>query len=317
MKISEFWEHYKKYYGGDILPLTGKPRLAASTMRGFGQIWNQHLAPHFADAMLSVYTSRMAARFLRTLTATQCKTTIKHIRSLARLIFQHAVDEEILHANPWAGVKMPKDAVDSAPTKHYTVEESENIISALREHLECQLIMALSCFLGLRPGEIVGLRWEDFSGECIHIRRAVVRGVLDTPKTQESIADIPLVDGRIKLPLMLYWKKCGQPAAGFLFHTENGNHLHDLGNIIGRIIRPTVKAAGLQWKGLYAGRRGACTNTIEATGGNYAVAQALLRHKSMTTTLNVYKKAITAEAFRAGLQQVAANGKATALVEKN
>jgi hypothetical protein len=56
------------------------------------------------------------------------------------------------------------------------------------------------------------------------------------------------------------------------------------------------------WKGLYAGRRGACTAVVEATNGNYAVAQALLRHKKMTTTLNVYKKHITPDAFKAGMK---------------
>jgi len=40
---------------------------------------------------------------------------------------------------------------------------------------------------------------------------------------------------------------------------------------------------------------------VEATNGNYAVAQALLRHKKMTTTLNVYKKQITPDAFKAGM----------------
>jgi integrase len=62
------------------------------------------------------------------------------------------------------------------------------------------------------------------------------------------------------------------------------------------------KKSGATWKGLYAGRRGACTAAIEATGGNYAVAQALLRHKTMTTTLNVYKKQITPDAFKAGMK---------------
>jgi hypothetical protein len=41
--------------------------------------------------------------------------------------------------------------------------------------------------------------------------------------------------------------------------------------------------------------------TIEATGGNHAVAQALRRspgHKSMTTTLNVYKEQITPQGSR-------------------
>jgi len=57
---------------------------------------------------------------------------------------------------------------------------------------------------------------------------------------------------------------------------------------------------------LYAGRRGTCTLIIEATGGNYTVAQALLRHKSMTTTLNLYKKQITPEAFQERTEGVAA-----------
>jgi hypothetical protein len=56
------------------------------------------------------------------------------------------------------------------------------------------------------------------------------------------------------------------------------------------------------WKGLYAGRRGACTAIIEATGGNYAVAQTVLRHKTMDTTLRVYKNQITPQALLAGME---------------
>jgi hypothetical protein len=54
---------------------------------------------------------------------------------------------------------------------------------------------------------------------------------------------------------------------------------------------------------LSVGRRGACTAVIEATGGNYAVAQALLRHKTMDTTMRVYKKQITPQGLLAGMQQ--------------
>ena len=65
----------------------------------------------------------------------------------------------------------------------------------------------------------------------------------------------------------------------------------------------TPKDSGVTWKGLYAGRRGACTAIIEATGGNYAVAQAVLRHKTMDTTLRVYKKQITPQGLLAGMKQ--------------
>jgi hypothetical protein len=74
----------------------------------------------------------------------------------------------------------------------------------------------------------------------------------------------------------------------------------DLHSLVGRIIKPHVRGkkecarcgkipavSGVEWKGLYAGRRGASTAVIEATGGNYTVAQALLRYKRMITTLNV------------------------------
>jgi integrase len=42
---------------------------------------------------------------------------------------------------------------------------------------------------------------------------------------------------------------------------------------------------------------------------DYAVAQALLRHRDMTTTLRVYKKAMTSAAFQKGMKQLEAAGK--------
>ena len=308
MSIADFWEQRYLPYCEEILPLTGKSRKRASTMQSYKQIWRQHLAAHFGKLLLHEYEPAMGKRFLRGLTGTQCKATLKHIKSLAGSLFSHAVDEELIKVNPWHDVRIPDAAIESPRTQHYTLEEAENIISALVDHVDCQLIMALSCFLGLRPGEIAGLRWEDFDSECVHIRRSVVRGHLDVPKTLESVADLPLLDPRILIPLKLWHEKCGQPKEGFLFRNADGSHLHNLNGIVGRKIRPIVKAAGLQWKGLYAGRRGAATAAVEVSSA--AVAQQLLRHKSMTTTLNIYKKAISDEAFRAGMKKLAAaNGK--------
>jgi len=116
------------------------------------------------------------------------------------------------------------------------------------------------------------------------------------------------------VPLELWRQKCGNPSEGYVFESRNGTPV-DLHNVISRCLIPHVnggrkcipcnsvpEASGVTWKGLYAGRRGACTAAIEATNGNYAVAQALLRHKSMKTTLDVYKKQITPKAFKAGMK---------------
>jgi integrase len=321
MSVVNFWEQRYLPYCEEILPLTGKPRKKPSTVRGYKQIWNQHLKSHFGNLTLQEYEPSMGTEFLQSLTSTQGKNTLKHIKALGGSIFKRAVIEKRVKINPWHDVEIPEDAIESAATKHYTLAEAEDIISALVDHVDCQLIMALSCFLGLRPGEIAALRWEDFDSSSVHIRRSVVRGNVDTPKTLESVASLPLID-QVKAPLVLWRRKCGKPTEGWVFESKNGTPI-DLHNVTSRVIIPHVegerecvqcnrvpKASGAKWKTLYAGRRGACTAVIEANNGNPAVGQALLRHKSMKTTLDVYKKAITPQAFKEGMKllEAAATG---------
>jgi integrase len=188
------------------------------------------------------------------------------------------------------------------------MEEAENLISTLVDHVDAQLVMALSCFLGLGPAEISGLQWGDVDADWIHIRRnKPSHGKVGPPKTKERMASVPIMD-HVRVPLELWRAKCE--------NTQGENWvIADLPNMINRVIKPHVigakecdrcekipKASSVAWKGLYAGRRGAITAVIEATGGNYAVAQALARHKSMTTTLDIYKKQITKQGLLAGMQ---------------
>jgi len=295
-----------------IVKLTGEPRNKPSTIRGYKQIWKQHLEAHFGKLTLQEYEPHLGTRFLQSLTGTQAKNTLKHVRACASSLFKRAVNEQRIKTNPWHGVQMPDDAIESSETQHYTLEETENIISALVDHVDCQLVMALSCLLGLRPGEIAALRWEDFDSESVNIRRSVVRGNVGTPKTPESIAPLPLID-QVRVPLELWRRKSENTKNSWVFPSRNDTPV-DLHNLIARVIKPHVegksecerchkvpKKSGVEWKTLYAGRRGACTAVIEATGGNYAVAQALLRHKSMKTTLDVYKKQITPQSFKEGM----------------
>jgi integrase len=294
MLVTEFYERHYLPYCEEILPLTGKPRKKPSTMRGYRQIFEQHLKPHFGNITLQAYEPKFGTQLLQSLTGTQRKRTLTHIRAVGSAIFKLAVVEQRIKVNPWHDVVMPDDAIESEDTEHYTMEEAEDIISALVDHADAQLVMALACFLGLGPAEIGGLQWGDVDKDWIHIRRNKYRGQITTPKTKERMAPIPII-GKVRIFLELWRAKCGDTSDGVFV-------IADLPNMVALVIKPCVKAAGLTWKGLYAGRRGACTAIIEATGGNYAVAQALLRHKKMTTTLNVYKKQITPEAFKAGMQ---------------
>jgi integrase len=280
MLVSDFWE--QRY-----LPFI-KENMKASTVTGYQQIWNQHLKAHFGEMTLRTYRTHIGSTFLLSLTKTQGRRTLNHIRSLASGIFTHAINEGRLESNPWRDVRILGKVAAPKPTTHYTLEEAEDIISALVECVDCQLIIALSFFAGLRPSEIAGLKWEDFDAEAVNIRRANVRGVVGTTKTPESVATLPLLT-QILVPLALWRQKSGDPESGWVFKNERGNP-QDLTDLVRRKIRPALLKAGLEWKGLYAGRRGAATAIIGLTGGNYAAAQELLRHKHMNTTLMFYKK---------------------------
>jgi integrase len=318
MLIADFWEQCFVPYCETPIALTGKPRKKPSTMYGYRQIWRQHLAGHFGKMTLQEYEPGMGTQFLESLTGTQSKATLKHIKALGSSLFKRAVVEHRIKMNPWHDVEMPEDAIESAATEHYSLEEAEDTIRALCGHTDAQLVMALSCFLGLRPGEIAALRWEDFDAESVHIRRSVVRGHVDTPKTLESMAPLPII-GQVRVPLELWWQESGRRTEGYVFESRNGTP-GDLHNLIGRVIRPHVEgkakcvrckrvpadAPGLRWKTLYAGRRGAITAMIEANEGDAHVGQGWARHKSMSTTLAFYKKAVSSKRLMEGAKKLEA-----------
>jgi integrase len=295
MRIADFWE--QRY-----LPFA-ETTLKAGTVRGYRQIWRQHLKAHFADMSLQSYRTHLGSQFLLGLTKTQGRRTLNHIRSLASGIFTLAINEGRLESNPWRNVKILGKVRPPKGTLHYTLEEVEDIIRALVDHVDAQLVVALSFFAALRPSEIAGLKWEDFDHDALHIRRAVVRGVVGTPKTPESVATLPLLP-QVQVPLALWRQKCGNPAEGWLFSTRKGRPA-ELNNMLNRVIVPTLREKALPWKSLYAFRRGAGTAIIDLTNGNYAAAQELLRHKHMTTTLQFYKKQ-TESSLATGMKALAA-----------
>src|SRR6266436_4621784 len=303
--IVAFWE--KTY-----LPFA-EENLRASTVHGYKQIWGQHLSTHFGTTALKDYKTHMGSLFLTSLAKKLGRATIQHIRSLASGIFAHAVNVGVIESNPWHDVKVLGKTKEPGDTAHYTLQEAEDIISALVEHVDCQLIVALAFFLGLRPGEIQGLRWEDINSDpdeqglrWIHIRRAVARNVIGETKTTSSVASLPLI-APVLIPLNLWHIKRGNPAEGWIFPNGKGKPV-DLRSVIGRTIIPTLAAKKIEWKTLYAGRRGAATILTQLTGDALA-AKELLRHKNIAVTTDKYVKAIP-EALLKGIKllEAAARG---------
>jgi len=93
------------------------------------------------------------------------------------------------------------------------------------------------------------------------------------------LASLPLITP-VKIPLALWRQKAGDNERVFP---------RDLKTLVKLTIAPTLGAKGLQWKGLYAGRRGAATVLTELTGDALA-AKELLRHSNIGVTQSKYVK---------------------------
>ena len=93
MTIAAFWDYRYVPYCKETLQLTGRPRKKPSTIRGYEQIWRQHLKSHFGNITLQEYEAHMGTQFLQSLTSTQGKATLKHIKALGGSIFKRAVIE--------------------------------------------------------------------------------------------------------------------------------------------------------------------------------------------------------------------------------
>jgi len=285
LTVVEFWDTvYLPFITTNLKP---------STVQGYTQIWNQHLKTHFAQQLLSNYKTSVFSLLITQLAKRLRPRTVQHVKFLASALFAHAVAIGSCETNPIRDAMVLGKTLPNGETESYTLEEIENVISALVDHPMCQLIMALSYFAGLRKGEIAGLQWGDIDDHAIHVRRACVRGHIVTPKTLKSAAPVPLI-APVRLFLGLWRGK--STSALWVFPNERGNPL-DLKDVAVRTIRPCLVEAGLPWKGYHAGRRGVGT-MLRALTGNSNAGRDVLRHSTTQVTQQHYESAMPEEALK-------------------
>jgi integrase len=295
--IAEFWTAIYE-------PYVAKHK-RANTVHSYRAIWKKHLKTHFGDRELRGYQTHEATKFLSKLAEKRGQRTVQHVRSLMSGIYSHAVAIGACKSNPIADAKILGDLIAPGVTTHYTLEEAENIISALVDHVDAQLIFALSYFAGLRPGEINALDWTDFDTEFVHVRRAIGRGVVAEPKTKKSIRSIPLI-APVRVPLELWRRKSGGPKSGWVFPNGDSQPIN-LTKHVERFIKPALEAKGITAFTLYAGRRGFATILRDLTGASLAGRDAL-GHVSTATTEAHYEKVVP-EAVLKGMRLLEAKSR--------
>jgi integrase len=273
-----------------------------------------HLVPFFGSMRLDEVEERHILQFVSEKT-TRPKNplkaaTLKNILSLFRRVMTLAVEREDISRNPCRNLgglltKVSRQQIDEV--KHadsWTRDEVRTLLATARE--EDPRFYPFVSFLvstGCRRGEALGLKWADvnFENGRIHIRRALVRGRLGTPKSGRSrfvvispgLSEVlkALLSKRRQTALSGRWKT----TPDFVFCSETGGPL-DERNVTRSWARLRRKAqkAGVRPLRLHDARHTFASLAL-ASGKSISWVSNQLGHASPETTLRVYAHALSEE----------------------
>jgi integrase len=112
----------------------------------------------------------------------------------------------------------------------------------------------LAILAGMRPGEIFALTWGEMTSTYANIRQRVYRGVIDTPKTEQSFRKAALSEGL--LHEIEDWRKLAPSTAAhaWVFPSERMTPMAKE-NVWRRSIGPKLDKVGLGWVNFQVMRR--------------------------------------------------------------
>lgn len=266
-----------------------------STYAGYKNAFELHIRKHGDIALRDVRTFHVE-KMLEDIAHQfdTAKTTIQHDKFFLSGAFKYAKRQGVLNTeNPVRDAALPR-CKETEDTHAYSLEDELTMIEILPE--PASTIVALCAFAGHRKGEARGSRWEAYSGDEVWVKTCVWRRHKKGPKTKASKAPVPVI-AMLAEKLNAYRQQCGSPDSGWMFPNSVGNPLC-LDRLAKEVIRPALEAAGIEWHGWHAFRRGLATN-LHRLGVPDKVIQRILRHANVRPTQDCYIKTCDEDAVAA------------------
>jgi integrase len=196
--------------------------LKPATVYGWQHCLDRWILPNLGNKLVSEVGNGALRQFVETLTAAGlAPKTIVNVVTVVKFVVASAVDEEgdQIHPRVWnyEFIQLPLAIKEnqSRPTIHEA--EIPGLLNSLKSSYA--VLVALVAGTGLRIGEALAVRTDDFDSACqvLHIRRSVWHRREQAPKTPNAIrlVDVPEAMAQV-LPRYTEGKH------GYLFTTRAG-----------------------------------------------------------------------------------------------
>jgi len=291
-----------------------KGRVRATTYVAYDTVVRVHLAPDLGAIPLLRLTAPAIEGWLtrmgqKTYVPPAKKGTMPVPRPLSastvhqafrtlRAALRQAVAWGIIVRNPLAGVKAPRLPV--RPMRVWDEEQARLFLAEARRSSPHAGLYLAAVVTGMRRGELLALRWQDVDVVLsrLSVQRTLQRGkagvVFADVKTPRSRRIVPMPQvlvrelERIREAQAASRRVLGKAYAphDLVFCQPNGQPLH-AHNLTMRDFRRVIKRAGVP-RVRFHDLRHCCATLLLRYGVHARVAQELLGHASIGTTMNTY-----------------------------
>lgn len=271
-----------------------KPYVKKSTYSAYSLIIENHLVPFFgnktsiSEQMVQNYAFE---KFNSGLSTKSIKDTIVVLKMIAKYVdkigFHGTTNWDIIFPT-----ELRKDSIEVLD-----LNTQRKIMSYVKRNISFRNLGIYLCLsTGVRIGELCALQWKDIDTDTgyVSVNKTIARiylmdengenrteVVIDTPKTQNSLREIPIYNELLKLLKPL--KRIVNPEYYVLTNSPTPLEPRTYRNYYKKIMK-TLNVPNIKFHGL---RHSFATRCIESNC-DYKTVSVLLGHSKINTTLNLY-----------------------------
>ncbi len=285
-------KHPFREYASKWFEVFKKPTVRPLTAQNYAQQLEKHLYPAFGEMFTEDITPEQVQEYLNARQHLAQETQQKQMNVL-RMILDMAVEDGLIQRNPVKSKKV--HLTNSHKTEREPLGRAEMLQTLAKipnvKTVTDRCFIAIQALHGMRPCEVLGLKWADIDLEqgIIHIRRNVTHPmrnlpIVGDPKTKLSKRDIGI--SQIALPYIQEAKKKAVRESDFLFGGTEPLSYTQHRQMMRRISKQ------MDMKGItgYTFRHTVITDIYEATH-DANIASAVAGHSKTSITMNRYAHA--------------------------